>query len=259
MLGLLEDFAAGRRSGRSMLAEFQRAEAAFAGERPGPAGRASQGLRELVNHLGPAGARAPRRWTESVRRALTGGPPEWERLRQIGRDRGRPVPEWEIFHGLHRLATGKVQRGRRDERPLTVESIESAMELEGGLGQSWSLHRIAELRGRGEDGSAVARNAEADGPPLHGRRSAGLPAERRRSPRADLLTHVVQSDIARRPFAEADIEPASEIVDLVFGLCRAGIETTAGLHVAGVTVGQDLSRHRLPSRRDGGAGCAHLG
>jgi hypothetical protein len=80
------------------------------------------------------------------------------------------------------------------------------MELEGGLGQSWSLHRIAELRGRGEDGSAVARNAEADGPPLHGRRSAGLPAERRRSPRADLLTHVVQSDIARRPFAEADIE-----------------------------------------------------
>jgi hypothetical protein len=163
MLGLLEDFAAGRRSGRSMLAEFQRAEAAFAGERPGPAGRASQGLRELVNHLGPAGARAPRRWTESVRRALTGGPPEWERLRQIGRDRGRPVPEWEIFHGLHRLATGKVQRGRRDERPLTVESIESAMELEGGLGQSWSLHRIAELRGRGEDGSAVARNAEADG------------------------------------------------------------------------------------------------
>lgn len=57
MLGLLEDFAAGRRSGRSMLAEFQRAEAAFAGERPGPAGRASQGLRELINHLGPAGAR----------------------------------------------------------------------------------------------------------------------------------------------------------------------------------------------------------
>jgi hypothetical protein len=127
-----------------VLAEFQRAEAAFAGERPGLAGRASEGLRELVNHLGPAGARAPRCWTESVRRALTGGPPEWERLRQIGRDRGRLVPEWEIFHGLHRLATGKTPRGRRDERPLTVESIESAMELEGGLGQSWSLHRYLE-------------------------------------------------------------------------------------------------------------------
>jgi cytochrome P450/ferredoxin-NADP reductase len=58
---------------------------------------------------------------------------------------------------------------------------------------------------------------------------AGLLAERRRSPRADLLTHIVQSDIAGRPFAEADIEPASEIVGLVFGLYLAGIETTAGL------------------------------
>jgi hypothetical protein len=57
MLGLLEDFAAGRRSGRSMLAEFQHTEATFTGERPGLAGRASQGLRELINHLGPVGAR----------------------------------------------------------------------------------------------------------------------------------------------------------------------------------------------------------
>lgn len=58
---------------------------------------------------------------------------------------------------------------------------------------------------------------------------AGLLAERRRRPRTDLLTHIVQSDIAGRPFAEADIEPASEIVGLVFGLYLAGIETTAGL------------------------------
>jgi len=58
---------------------------------------------------------------------------------------------------------------------------------------------------------------------------AGLLAERRRRPRKDLLTHIVQSDIAGRPFAEADIEPASEIVGLVFGLYLAGIETTAGL------------------------------
>lgn len=58
---------------------------------------------------------------------------------------------------------------------------------------------------------------------------AGLLERRRREPKPDLLTHIVRSDIAGVPFAEADIEPASEIVGLVFGLYLAGIETTAGL------------------------------
>lgn len=58
---------------------------------------------------------------------------------------------------------------------------------------------------------------------------ADLLVRRRREPKPDLLTHIVRSDIAGRPFAEADIEPASEIVGLVFGLYLAGIETTAGL------------------------------
>ncbi len=58
---------------------------------------------------------------------------------------------------------------------------------------------------------------------------AGLLQERRRRPRRDLLTHIVQSDIAGVPFAEEHIEPASEIVGLVFGLYLAGIETTAAL------------------------------
>ncbi|MGA8208963.1 MAG: cytochrome P450 [Nocardioidaceae bacterium] len=58
---------------------------------------------------------------------------------------------------------------------------------------------------------------------------ADLLEERRRRPRADLLTHIVQSDIAGVPFAQEHIEPASEMVGLVFGLYLAGIETTAGL------------------------------
>lgn len=58
---------------------------------------------------------------------------------------------------------------------------------------------------------------------------ARLLAERRTRPKNDLLTHVVQSTIAGEPFAAEDIEPASEIVGLVFGLYLAGIETTAGL------------------------------
>ncbi|MCW2773130.1 MAG: ferredoxin [Nocardioides sp.] len=58
---------------------------------------------------------------------------------------------------------------------------------------------------------------------------AELLEERRRRPRRDLLTHIVQSDIAGVPFAREHIEPASEIVGLVFGLYLAGIETTAAL------------------------------
>ncbi len=58
---------------------------------------------------------------------------------------------------------------------------------------------------------------------------AGLLEERRRHPRQDLLTHVVQSEIAGVPFAAEHIEPASEVVGLVFGLYLAGIETTAAL------------------------------
>jgi hypothetical protein len=70
------------------------------------------------------------RWSESVRRSLTGGPPEWVRLRQAGRDRGRPGPEWEIFHGLSRLA---LRRGRRDD---IIEAIEAELDLAGSLGEA---------------------------------------------------------------------------------------------------------------------------
>lgn len=58
---------------------------------------------------------------------------------------------------------------------------------------------------------------------------ADLLAERRRDPRDDLLTHLVASEIDGVPFAESDIEPASEIVGLMFVLFLAGVETTAGL------------------------------
>ncbi len=68
---------------------------------------------------------------------------------------------------------------------------------------------------------------------------AGLLEERRRRPRRDLLTHIVQSDIAGVPFAEEDIEAASEVVGLTFGLYLAGIETTAALIS---TLFQELAR-----------------
>ena len=67
MLGLLEEFTAGRRSGRAVLADYRHALAG----------------------LSSAGG---------------GGHAEWERLRQVGRAKGEPVVEWEILHSLDLLA-----------------------------------------------------------------------------------------------------------------------------------------------------------
>src|SRR6185436_10196825 len=53
--------------------------------------------------------------------------------------------------------------------------------------------------------------------------------ERRRNPRADLVTHVVTAEIDGVPFADADIEPASEVMGLMMVLFLGGVESTAGL------------------------------
>jgi ferredoxin-NADP reductase len=53
--------------------------------------------------------------------------------------------------------------------------------------------------------------------------------ERRARPQDDLMSHIVRAEIDGIPLAEDEIEHASEVVGLVFGLYLAGIETTAGL------------------------------
>lgn len=57
---------------------------------------------------------------------------------------------------------------------------------------------------------------------------AELLRERRRNPRADVLTTIVQAEIDGIPLADEEIDPAAEAVGLVFALYIAGIETTAG-------------------------------
>ena len=169
ILGLLEEFTAGRLSGRAVLADYR---CALAG-------------------LSPAGGV---------------GAAEWERLRQVGRAKGEPIVEWEIFHGLDLLArraaaepSGQASSGRRTggsspasaQRPrrrpssrrspglstlrppggsqfrtsaaarapvpgqgpsesgISIDALESAMDLAGpgGLGERWSLHAyLAETR-----------------------------------------------------------------------------------------------------------------
>jgi cytochrome P450/ferredoxin-NADP reductase len=53
--------------------------------------------------------------------------------------------------------------------------------------------------------------------------------ERRRSPRNDLVTGLVNSDIDGIPFADEHLTPASEILGLMMVLFLGGVETTAGL------------------------------
>lgn len=112
MLGVLEDWAAGQRTTRWMLVEFQRAERVLAGDLPPSLAPAAD------LHTSPG--------------------QEWERLRQNARDRGRPIPEWEVFYGLQRIVGLPAAAGH----PLAVDVglVESEMQLDGGLGLDWSLH-----------------------------------------------------------------------------------------------------------------------
>jgi cytochrome P450/ferredoxin-NADP reductase len=53
--------------------------------------------------------------------------------------------------------------------------------------------------------------------------------ERRRHPRADLVTHLVNAEIGGVPFADEHIHDASEIMGLMLVLFLGGVESTAGL------------------------------
>ncbi len=53
--------------------------------------------------------------------------------------------------------------------------------------------------------------------------------DRRRNPRGDVLTHLVNTDIEGVPFAEEHITPASEVLGLMMVLFLGGVESTAGL------------------------------
>ena len=53
--------------------------------------------------------------------------------------------------------------------------------------------------------------------------------ERRRNPRADQVTHLVNAEIEGVPFADEHIHDASEIMGLMLVLFLGGVESTAGL------------------------------
>ena len=53
--------------------------------------------------------------------------------------------------------------------------------------------------------------------------------ERRRNPRKDLITHIVQAEIDGKPLADEDIGPLSEVMGLMTILLFGSAETTSGL------------------------------
>ena len=79
---------------------------------------------------------------------------------------------------------------------------------------------------------------------------AELLRDRRRNPREDVLTTIVQAEIDSVPLAPEDIDAAAEAVGLAFALYIAGIETTAG-QIS--TLIEQLARHpeqQLAIRQD---------
>ena len=53
--------------------------------------------------------------------------------------------------------------------------------------------------------------------------------ERRRAPRADLVSHLVHAEIDGVPFADEHLTPAAEVLGLMMVLFLGGVESTAGL------------------------------
>jgi cytochrome P450/ferredoxin-NADP reductase len=87
---------------------------------------------------------------------------------------------------------------------------------------------VHELKDREPDDPRLTPTAKAATEGIKGY-FVDLLHERRRHPRGDLVTHLVQADIDGVPFADADITPASEILGLMMVLFLGGVESTSGL------------------------------
>ncbi len=137
VLGLLEEWASGRRSGRAMLEDFRAVTRGLTVDPTELSSPAQTALAAFVGSIEQAGYQGGA--GSAAARQAAAGKPAWARLREIGRTRGRPVPEWEILEGLHALTAGGGTAPAAGQ-PLRVESVESAMDLADGLGLRWSLH-----------------------------------------------------------------------------------------------------------------------
>ncbi|MBN9739469.1 MULTISPECIES: hypothetical protein [unclassified Pseudonocardia] len=120
-LALFESFVNGERTGRSMLAEFERIQEHFRAELPVVKAASTA-------QSGPDGG------------GSDVAPPEWDRLRLQARARENPIALWEMFHGLDQLTQQQRDGAQPPGDDITVVDVERAMDLHDSVGESWSLH-----------------------------------------------------------------------------------------------------------------------
>ncbi len=87
---------------------------------------------------------------------------------------------------------------------------------------------VHELKGREPGGPELTPTAKAATVGIR-QYFTDLLEQRRRSPRADLVSHLVQAEIDGVPFSDEHITPASEVLGLMMVLFLGGVESTAGL------------------------------
>ncbi|WP_446686495.1 cytochrome P450, partial [Pseudonocardia pini] len=135
---------------------------------------------------------------------------------------------------VRRLVDGWRSRGRVDLAqelawPLPNEVFFDLLGLpESGPDRARLERWVHELKDRRPDDARLTPLAKAA--------TAGIQSyfvdllnERRREPRADLVTHLVTAEIDGVPFADEHIGPASEVMGLMLVLFLGGVESTAGL------------------------------
>ncbi|MBV9922014.1 MAG: cytochrome P450/oxidoreductase, partial [Pseudonocardia sp.] len=99
---------------------------------------------------------------------------------------------------------------------------------ESGLDRARLERWVHELKDRKPDDARLTPVAKAATAGIQSY-FADLLDERRRHPRADLVTHLVNAEIDGVPFADEHIHDASEIMGLMLVLFLGGVESTAGL------------------------------
>ncbi|MET0952562.1 MAG: cytochrome P450 [Aeromicrobium sp.] len=163
--------------------------------------------------------------------------PRHDEIRNVVQRLFMPRSIAKLEDDVRRITTGMVDafagRGSADlaqelSWPLPYEVFFDFLGLPHGEDRSQLIEWSHGLKDREPDDDALTPLAAHS--TLRSREYlADLLMERRRRPRNDLLTHVVQAEIDGVPLAKDEVEQASEVVGLVFGLYLAGIETTAGL------------------------------
>jgi cytochrome P450/ferredoxin-NADP reductase len=163
--------------------------------------------------------------------------PRHDEIRNVVQRLFMPRSIAKLEDDVRRITTGLVDsfagRGRADlaqelSWPLPYEVFFDFLGLPDGEDRAQLIEWSHGLKDRVPDDDTLTPLAAHS--TLRSREYlADLLMERRRRPQDDLLTHVVHAEINGVPLAHEEIEQASEVVGLVFGLYLAGIETTAGL------------------------------